>query len=132
MLRHTRQPRDAEINAGHVVNTVPPVWFEDARFGLYAPIQELSGPDALFGIVRKASYDYQRELLPGAPVTILTGITRLGNSSAVFYQEAWQHDQRAVSAETVILLMDGRQRRKMDFSPASRRYLEQLLMVDAR
>src|SRR5690606_40090530 len=59
MLRHTRQPRDAEINAGHVVNTVPPVWFEDARFGLYAPIQELSGPDALFGIVRKASYDYQ-------------------------------------------------------------------------
>lgn len=106
MQRLSITPRSSEISGGHVSNTVPPVWFQDARLDICQAVSELNGENALFGVVRSAKYDYERELYFGSAVEIRTAIRKIGNSSVVFFQEAWQNQHRAVTAETVILLID--------------------------
>ena len=129
MLLDTLMPQDNEIRNGHVSNTVPPRWFEQARIATYRPAEQRTGPNALFGIVRSASYDYLRELLPGIEVEIRTGLSSIGNTSVVFYQEAWQKGQLTVTAKTVVVMIDSGQRVKLAFSAASREYLKGLLIT---
>src|SRR5690606_27165768 len=118
---------DADIGAGHVVNTVPPRWFEAARLPLYHEVETRTGPDALFGLVRKASYEYLRELWPGEAVEVRTAVRHIGTTSVLFYQEAWQRGQLAVTAETLLVMISRTERRKQAFSPASRAFLAPLL-----
>jgi acyl-CoA thioesterase FadM len=73
---------------------------------LLALVDDLLLPSMAFGMVRKASYTYDKELHPQEPVTIYTWIHSVGNSSANCYQEAWQNNQCAVLAETVLLAID--------------------------
>jgi len=120
-------PADADIGAGHVVNTVPPRWFEAARLPLYHEVESRTGPDALFGLVRKASYEYLRELWPGEAVEVRTAVRHIGTTSVLFYQEAWQRGQLAVTAETLLVMISRTQRRKEAFSPESRAFLATLM-----
>ncbi|KJS08684.1 MAG: hypothetical protein VR73_04860 [Gammaproteobacteria bacterium BRH_c0] len=129
MLHYTLMPQDSEIGSGHVVNTVPPKWFEQARIATYQPVEQRTGPNAVFGLVRSASYDYLRELWPGIEVEIRTGLHSIGNTSVVFYQEAWQEGQLAVTGKTVVVMIDRDKRIKLAFSPASREYLAGLLIA---
>lgn len=128
MLNSTLMPQPSEIAGGHVVNTAPPKWFEQARIATYQPVELRTGPNAVFGLVRNASYDYLRELWPGTEVEIRTGISSIGNTSAVFHQEAWQQGQLAVTGKTVVVMVDREKRAKLAFSPTSRQYLENLLI----
>lgn len=129
MLRYTLMPHDSDTGSGHVVNTVPPKWFEQARFETYQPVALRTGPNAVFGLVRSANYDYLRELWPGIEVEIRTSVASIGNTSVVFYQEAWQQGQLAVTGKTAVVMIDNEKRTKLAFSPASREYLQGLLIT---
>jgi len=120
-------PRHNEVGGNHVRNTVPPIWFEEARFKLYPIIQQLTSDTARFGVVRHASYDYTRELFYGSEVKIITSVSHIGNSSASFYQQAWQNDKIAVTAETVLVMIDGERGGKLKLSSASCDYLKTLM-----
>lgn len=126
MLKQLFMPVDADIGAGHVVNTVPPRWFEAARLPFYAEVETRTGPDALFGLVRKASYEYLRELWPGEAVEVRTAVRHIGTTSALFYQEAWQRGELAVTAETVLVMINRARRGKQSLSAESRAYLATL------
>ncbi|MDX9698199.1 MAG: thioesterase family protein [Rhodocyclaceae bacterium] len=93
----TIKPRWCETDAnGHITNTVPPVWFEEGRATLY----QASGVPATFLVVR-LTLEYLVELRFGHPVTIRTGIGRIGNKSVTLVQEAWQKNRLCSRAEVV-------------------------------
>lgn len=123
-------PRHNEIRGGHVENTVPPIWFENARVTLFTQIEQLTSPTAQFGVVRRATYDYARELFYGGEVKIVTTVSHIGNSSATFYQEAWQNDKIAVTAESILVMIDSEQGGKLNLSTASCDYLKTLMRAE--
>ena len=129
MLSYSVMPQPADIMSGHVPNTVTPVWFEQARTPLWQAVNQLSEAGTSFGIVRHASYDFQRELWPESKVEINTSIISVGQSSAVCQQEAWQSGQLAVVATVVLVLIDEKQRSKALLSAAANGYLQQLITV---
>lgn len=123
------QPRFADMGERHVRSTAIPVWCEEARVSLYGEVSRRSGETAVFGVVRRAEYDYRRELFYGSQASIRTGVKSIGNSSATFVQEIWQDGLMAVSALVVLVQVDGHTGAKLPFSQESRRYLESLLVA---
>ena len=121
-------PRAAEVRGHHISNTVPPIWFEEARVLLYADIELATAPTAQFGVVRRATYDYLRELFHGGDVEIKTSVKSMGNSSAIFFQEAWQFDKLAMTAEIVIVMMDRSTNQKLAISEQGRELLAALML----
>ena len=99
MLEMQIQPRFQETDAlGHINNTVPAVWFESARdplFRIFSP--ELDVHDWHL-IIAGYTVQFKRELFYGQPVTIKTGVRRIGSSSFTIWQEAWQQGELAVGA----------------------------------
>lgn len=93
MFRMTVTPRFYETDAlGHINNTVISGWFETARepvFRLFNPALAL---DHWNLILARVEIDYVAQTHYGHEVTLLTGIERIGNSSFVVAQEAWQND----------------------------------------
>lgn len=104
MLEMQIQPRFQETDAlGHINNTVPAVWFESARdpvFRLFTP--ELDVRDWHL-IIAGYEVQFKRELFYGQPVTIKTGVRRIGTSSFTLWQEAWQEGELAVTGETTLI-----------------------------
>lgn len=122
-------PRISEITHGHVGNSVLPIWFEEGRAPFFAPVAARTSPDAILGIVRRATYEYLREVLYGADVEVRTAVKGYGNTSVTFRQEAWQHGQLAVVAETVTVQVDAKERRKLPLSDESRQHLDELMAM---
>ncbi len=91
MFSMTVMPRFYETDAlGHINNTVISGWFETAR----APVFQIFNPELVLGkwnlILARVEIDYVAQTHYGQEVTLLTGIERIGNSSFVVAQEAWQ------------------------------------------
>ncbi|HCT41617.1 MAG: thioesterase family protein [Moraxellaceae bacterium] len=93
MFSMTVTPRFYETDAlGHINNTVTSGWFEASRepvFRLFNPTLAL---DKWNLILAKVEIDYVAQTHYGHDVLLLTGIERIGNSSFVVAQEAWQND----------------------------------------
>lgn len=107
MLEMQVDPRFQETDAlGHINNTVPAVWFEAAR----APLFRIFTPDLDVRqwrlILAGYTVQFKRELFYGEPVTIRTGVKRIGSSSFTLWQEAWQQNVLAVTAETTLIHFD--------------------------
>jgi len=101
------EPRFSETDAlGHISNTALPVWFEGCR----AEFFKLVHPSMSFTdwpvILAKFEIDFNAQLFIGTPITIKTGIEKVGNSSIVFYQEAWQNETLANVGRTVMVWID--------------------------
>ena len=111
----------------HVPNYIPPRWFEAARRPLWQQVNALSRSSVQFGIVRHASYDYQRELFITSEITITTSIKSISNSSAICHQEAWQAGQLAIVATVVMTATDIESRGKATLEDAERQYLQTLI-----
>ncbi|MCP5161556.1 MAG: acyl-CoA thioesterase [Hahellaceae bacterium] len=100
-------PRFSETDAlGHVNNTVLPVWFEDAR----TPVFRLFTPDLDHKkwrlIIARVEVDFVGELFYGEPIEIRTWIDKLGNSSMVIAQEAWQNHRVGAKGRAVMIHYD--------------------------
>lgn len=124
-LSHQLQPRFTEFQISHINNRVPPAWFEDCRWELIRKTTELMGKDKQFGLVRQATYTYNRELHLDAEVTIKTWVHKLGTSSVVTHQEAWQKGELAVTGEVILVAIDEVKRAKTPITEQARSYLQQ-------
>lgn len=94
MFKKVIEPRVSETDgAGHINNTTIPVWFESGRdeiFRIFTP--SLSFMEWKCVIV-KMNVEYVGQIYYGSPVTVLTWISRIGNSSFEVYEEIHQ-DQK--------------------------------------
>ncbi|MFB4164051.1 acyl-CoA thioesterase [Alteribacillus sp. JSM 102045] len=94
MFEKLIDPRVSETDgAGHINNTVIPIWFESGRdeiFKLFTP--SLSFEDWKCVII-KMNVDFVGQLYYGEPVQVKTWIYEVGNSSFEVYEEIHQRGQ---------------------------------------
>ncbi|HEX6590841.1 MAG TPA: thioesterase family protein [Moraxellaceae bacterium] len=91
MFSMTVMPRFYETDGlGHINNTVVSQWFETAR----EPVFRLFNPELNMKewnlILARVEIDYVAQIHYGSEITLITGIEKIGNSSFVVQQEAWQ------------------------------------------
>jgi acyl-CoA thioester hydrolase len=91
MFSMTVTPRFYETDAlGHINNTVLSNWFEAAR----EPVFRLFNPALALGewnlILARVEIDYVAQTHYGKEVEVRSWIGRIGNSSFVVEQDAWQ------------------------------------------
>jgi acyl-CoA thioester hydrolase len=86
-------PRFYETDAlGHINNTVINGWFETAR----TPLFQIFNPEMALNtwnlILARVEIDYVAQTHYGHDVIVKSSVEKIGNSSFVVYQEAWQHE----------------------------------------
>lgn len=107
MLVEKISPRFSETDVlGHINNTVLPVWFEAARVPIFKIFTPDLNPKNWKLIVAKLEISFQGELFYGDEVEIRTFIERIGNSSFVIVQQAWQHQKCCAEGKTVMVRYD--------------------------
>lgn len=125
----TIKPRLSETDMlGHINNTVPGIWYESGRTAvldlMYKTVPEF---DQLMMAVR-TEIDFLGEMFYGDDVTVYTGIERIGNSSLVYYQEAWQKGACCGRARTTLVHVDRETRRSSRLPDPLREFLSQYLL----
>ncbi|CBL46297.1 Conserved hypothetical protein [gamma proteobacterium HdN1] len=84
-------PRFYETDAfGHINNTVLPGWFETAREPIFRLFTNDSDLTRINLILARIEVDFVAQTYYGKEVTLKTGIERVGNSSFVVWQAAYQ------------------------------------------
>ncbi|MBE0366775.1 acyl-CoA thioesterase [Pseudoalteromonas aurantia] len=107
MLSEVLMPRFSETDVlGHINNTVLPVWFEAARVPIFKIFTPDLNPLDWKLIVAKVEVTFKGELFYGQAVEIKTKIEKIGNSSFVILQQAWQHDECCAEGRTVMVRYD--------------------------
>ncbi len=103
MYELTVTPRFYETDAfGHVNNTVVTGWFETGRSPLFELFADgLDKPSELPLILARVEVDFVGQIYYGSDVLIRTGIERIGNSSFVVAQQAWQKGQLVARGKAV-------------------------------
>jgi len=129
MLTLTLSPRFQETDAlGHINNSVPAIWFEQAR----EPLFRVFSPDLDIHdwhlILARYTITFHEQLYFGRTVEIRTGIRRIGQSSFTVWQEAWQQ-RLCVSGETVMVHFDYQARQSRPLTDAHRQALGQWLLA---
>jgi acyl-CoA thioester hydrolase len=104
MLVLSVQPRFAETDAlGHINNAVLPVWFEQARtpiFKIFIPSLDVKKWTL---ILAKIEVEFVSEIFYGKSVEIRSYIEKIGSSSCVCYQEAWQSERLVAKGRAVLV-----------------------------
>jgi acyl-CoA thioester hydrolase len=102
-------PRFGDIDClGHVNNTVPANWFEQAR----TPAMKIFDPELTLSkktfplILAHTDYDFTGQIYIKHEVEIKTWITRIGTKSFTVYHEAWQQGRLCVKGNAVIVHYD--------------------------
>ncbi len=108
------EPRFCETDGlGHINNTVLPVWFEEGRRPVFAMFMDKPGLENWNLILRRIEVDFEGELFWGEPVTVRTGIGRIGTTSVSIEQEAWQQGRLCARGRAVLIHFDYAARRPM-------------------
>ena len=121
-------PRFYETDAfGHINNTVMTGWFEAGR----APIFQIFTPDMniqqLTLILARIEVDFVAQTHYGHEVLIKTGIEKVGNSSFVVIQEAWQNDILVAKGKAVQVYFDFKTQKSDRIPDEYREKLEALI-----
>uniref|UniRef100_UPI0010A04A70 acyl-CoA thioesterase n=1 Tax=Ningiella ruwaisensis TaxID=2364274 RepID=UPI0010A04A70 len=129
MLEESFAVRFYETDAlKHVSNTVLVGWFEAARF----PIFKLFTPDLDLDnwplILANYSVDFLQQIYMGSDVTVKTGVSRIGNSSFVVYQELWQDAKLKATGSTTMVHFDYKTQRSAPISAQIRDKLSAMLV----
>ncbi|WP_028116626.1 acyl-CoA thioesterase [Ferrimonas senticii] len=124
MFELTVAPRFMETDAlGHINNTVVPVWFEEGRtpiFELFVPQLDLKRWNLILASIQ---VDFKGQIYYGQPVTVLTQIAKLGNSSFEVLQQALQQDKVVAEGTAVMVHFDYQQQRSAAIPAAIRQQL---------
>lgn len=98
------KPRVSETNAaGHIGNTVVPIWFEEGR----NEFLQHALPDLRFRyMLARIEQNFRREIFYGTDVFIKTTTEKIGNSSVTLIQEVWQNNQLCADGRSVIVHID--------------------------
>ncbi|MAD90217.1 MAG: thioesterase [Pseudoalteromonas sp.] len=104
MLSEKLMPRFSETDVlGHINNTALPVWFEAARVPIFKIFTPDLDPKQWKLIVAKVEVTFKGELFYGQEVEVKTAIERIGSSSFVILQQAWQHGECCAEGKTVMV-----------------------------
>lgn len=128
MIAETFRVRFYETDAlQHVSNTAIVRWFETCRepvFKMFNPELDVNNWNL---IVASYKVDLLQQIFLG-DITVKTGVSRIGNSSFVAYQEVWQNDQKCASGETVMVHYNYNDKTSEPIPSDVRRQLEALLV----
>lgn len=114
---------------GHVNNAVFSTILETGRVEIfYHPEHPITLDETEF-VIASINLNFVSEINWPGRVDVGTGITRIGNSSAGLYQEAYQDGQVVATAETVIVQMNVKTRKSHPLSAVARSFLEKQLLV---
>lgn len=107
MYEHALQPRFTDCDGlGHISNTTLPVWFEEAR----APIFEVFNPSLKLStwnlIIKRFEVELHHQIWHHLPVRIETGLERIGRSSMIVIQRAYQDEKCVADGRTVLIHFD--------------------------
>ena len=107
MFHTTFQPRFSECDGlGHINNSVPPVWFEEARtelFKLFNPSLEMKTWNL---ILKRYDIDFRAQIWRDYPIEVETEIVKIGNTSLTVEQRAIQQGTVAVVGHTTMVHFD--------------------------
>lgn len=124
MFERVLQPRFTDCDGlGHVSNTTLPVWFEEARsplFEIFNPSLRLSSWNL---IIKRFEIDLHHQIWHHAPVRIETEIVRIGTTSFVVVQRAYQDGKMVADGRTVLIHFDYTSQRPVPISEAVRAQL---------
>jgi acyl-CoA thioester hydrolase len=123
------QPRFAETDAlGHINNAVLPVWFEQARtpiFKIFVPNLDVNKWNL---ILAKIEVEFLQEIFYGQDVEVRSFIEKIGNSSFVCYQEAWQSEVLVAKGRAVMVYFDHTRKKSMPIPAAIKATLNEHLV----
>ena len=123
MFEIVMKPRVSETNAaGHIGNTVVPIWFEEGRTEFFRDL--LSGV-LFFTMLVRIEQNFRREIFYGSDVLIKTAIERVGSSSVSLTQEVWQNDSLVADGKSVVVHIDMATKRPTPISEEVRVLLEE-------
>lgn len=107
MLSLTLYPRFYETDAfRHINNTVVAGWFETAREPIFRIFSSSMRPEDLSLILARIEIDFVAQIHYGQAVRIETGIEKIGNSSFVVLQSAWQQGREVARGRAVQVHFD--------------------------
>ena len=128
MFGQTVKPRFAETDAlGHINNAVLPVWFEQARtpiFKLFVPSLDVNKWNL---ILARIEVEFVQEIFYGTDVEVRTYIEKIGNSSFVCYQEAWQSDSLVAKGRAVMVHFNHTSKKSMPIPDETKHQLNEHL-----
>lgn len=117
-------PRFSETDVlGHINNTVLPVWFEAARAPIFRFFTPDLNPHDWKLIIANVEVSFVGELFYGAEVTINSSIEKVGNSSFVVRQEAYQNERCCAVGKTVMVRYDFTEKSKKALSESEQQAL---------
>jgi acyl-CoA thioester hydrolase len=130
MFTTTVTPRFGDIDGlGHINNTVPAAWFEQARnplFRIFSPNLRLEHSTWPL-IMAHTDYDFVGQLFFQYEVEIRTFISRIGTTSFTLYHEAWQEGRLCVTGSAVIVHFDFISNKSTPIPADKRKLLEEHL-----
>ena len=109
---------------GHINNTRLPVWFELARNDLFPLFTPDMDPKKSNLILARLQVDFIGELFFNQPVEVKTWIERIGNSSFVVLQEAWQGETLGARGRVTMVYYDWTQKKSVRITDDIRERLQ--------
>jgi acyl-CoA thioester hydrolase len=103
------EPRFGDVDGlGHINNTTPAIWFEEARnpvFRFFSPNLEISAESWRL-IMAHTDFDFVDELFYPNKVEVRTFVSKIGNKSFTVLHEAWQDGRLCVKGSAVMVYYD--------------------------
>ena len=109
MFKTTIVPRVSETDgAGHINNTVVPIWFEAGRREVF----RILTPDLAFKhwriVLVNMNVDYLAQIYLDKTVQVCTWVERIGIKSFSLYEELWQGEQLCSKGTVTYVYFDYR------------------------
>lgn len=125
MLTATIRPRIDDLGpVGHVHNTVLPAWFQEARHEIMQQFSDPEAGDSMPLMIKEYTVTFHRELVLVPDVVVEIVVERVGNSSFVLHEQAYQDGQLAAESRVVYIYV-GDDNRPARIPERHRQYLNQ-------
>lgn len=122
-------PRFCDTDAmGHINNTVLPIWFLEGRESILKIFNPKLTTEAVSLVLVKLEIEYLGELFFGKSVEIRTFVLRIGTSSVLVGQEAWQDGSLRATATATMVNFDKTTRKSLPIPADIRERLSQHLL----
>ncbi|RLU01184.1 MAG: acyl-CoA thioesterase [Ketobacter sp.] len=125
-------PRFCDTDAmGHINNTVLPVWFLEGRESILRIFNPNLSTEEVSLVLAKIELEYLEETFFGKPVEIRTYVLRIGTSSVLVGQEAWQEGELKATGTATMVNFDKHTRKSVPIpADVKKRLAEHLLESD--
>ncbi len=125
----TINPRFCDTDAmGHINNTVLPVWFLEGRESILRIFNPSLSTEEVSLVLAKIEIEYLEEIFFGKEVEIHTYVLRIGTSSVLVGQEAWQEGTLRATATATMVNFDKHLRKSVPIPADVKKRLSEHVM----